>query len=187
GFVGDRLPGHMVPAAFVVIDEVPLTPIGKLDRKALPEPVFEAAEFRAPSTPMEETIAAVMAEVLGIERVSVDDSFFALGGDSIVSIQFVSRARARGIRFSPRDVFEQRTVAGLAEVAVFDDGTAEVQTLAELPGGGVGTMPLTPVMAGFLAGGGDYRTFNQAVPVQVPASMSLELLTATIAAVVDQH
>ncbi|WP_157108583.1 condensation domain-containing protein, partial [Aldersonia kunmingensis] len=186
-FVGDRLPGYMVPSAFMVIDHVPLTPAGKLDRNALPAPVFEVAEFRAASTPLEAALAEVMAEVLGLESVSVDDSFFALGGDSIVSIQLVSRARARGIRFSPRDVFEQRTVAGLAEVAVFDDGTAEVQTLAELPGGGVGTMPLMPVMAGFLAGGGDFRTFNQAVPVQVPASMDLELLTKTIAAVVDQH
>ncbi|MCX5046721.1 non-ribosomal peptide synthase/polyketide synthase [Aldersonia sp. NBC_00410] len=187
GFAGDRLPGHMVPSAFVVIDEVPLTPIGKLDRKALPEPVFETVEFRAATTPLEQGIAEVMAEVLGLGSVSVDDSFFALGGDSIVSIQFVSRARARGIRFTPRDVFEQRTVAGLAEVAVFDDGTAEVVQLPELPGGGVGTLPLTPVMAGFLAGGGDYRTFNQSVPVQVPASMDAELLRATIASVVDQH
>ncbi|WP_245672789.1 non-ribosomal peptide synthetase [Aldersonia kunmingensis] len=187
GFVGDRLPGHMVPSAFVVIEEVPLTPIGKLDRKALPEPVFESVEFRAASSPLEQGIAEVMAEVLGLASVSVDDSFFALGGDSIVSIQFVSRARARGIRFTPRDVFEQRTVAALAEVAVFDDGTAVVERLEELPGAGVGPMPLTPVMAGFLAGGGDYRTFNQAVPVQIPASMNAELLRATIAAVVDQH
>ncbi|MCX5044947.1 non-ribosomal peptide synthase/polyketide synthase [Aldersonia sp. NBC_00410] len=187
GFVGDRLPGHMVPSAFVVIEQVPLTPIGKLDRKALPEPVFEAAVFRAATTPLEQGIAEVMAEVLGLASVSVDDSFFAMGGDSIVSIQFVSRARARGIRFSPRDVFEQRTVAGLAEVAVFDDDTVEIVQLPELPGGGVGRLPLTPVMRGFLESGGDYRTFNQAVPVQVPASMDLELLTKTVAAVVDAH
>ncbi|MCX5044012.1 condensation domain-containing protein [Aldersonia sp. NBC_00410] len=186
-FAGDRLPGYMVPSAFVVIEQVPLTPAGKLDRNALPAPVFEVAEFRAASTPLEQGIAEVMAEVLGVASVSVDDSFFALGGDSIVSIQFVSRARARGIRFTPRDVFEQRSVAGLAEVAVFDDGTSVVQQLEELPGAGVGLMPLTPVMAGFLAGGGDYRTFNQSVPVQVPASMDAELLRATIAAVVDQH
>ncbi|WP_157108784.1 phosphopantetheine-binding protein, partial [Aldersonia kunmingensis] len=108
-FAGDRLPGYMVPSAFMVIEQLPLTPAGKLDRNALPAPVFESVEFRAASTPLEQGIAEVMAEVLGLESVSVDDSFFALGGDSIVSIQFVSRARARGIRFTPRDVFEQRT------------------------------------------------------------------------------
>ncbi|WP_157108693.1 non-ribosomal peptide synthetase, partial [Aldersonia kunmingensis] len=187
-FVAEGLPSYMVPSAFVVIEEVPLTPIGKLDRKALPEPVFESVEFRAATTPLEQGIAEVMAEVLGLASVSVDDSFFALGGDSIVSIQFVSRARARGILFSPRDVFEQRTVAALAEVAAFDDGTAAVaQRLEELPGGGVGRLPVTPMMHWFLEGGGDYRTFIMSVPAQVPASMDLDLLTKSIAAVVDKH
>ena len=126
GFVSDRLPAHMVPTAIMVLEAIPLTPNGKLDRKRLPAPVFAAKAFRAPRTKVEHTIADVIAEVLGhrgersdgkCARVGLDDSFFALGGDSIVSIQLVSRCKARGVVFTPRDVFEQRTVAGLAAVA----------------------------------------------------------------------
>ncbi len=99
--VGEFLTGYMVPDAVLVLDELPLTPNGKLDRRSLPEPVFTSdREFRAPRTPTEETIAEVFADVLGLERVGLDDSFFALGGDSIVSIQLVSRAKARGVVFT---------------------------------------------------------------------------------------
>ncbi|NLU65661.1 hypothetical protein HCA61_25895, partial [Rhodococcus sp. HNM0563] len=109
-FVARSLPPHMVPSAVVVLDEVPLTPVGKLDRDALPEPVFEEREYRGAGSEVEEIIAEVFAEVLHLEKVSVDESFFALGGDSIVSIQLVSRAKARGVVFTPRDVFERRSV-----------------------------------------------------------------------------
>ncbi|WP_440446570.1 phosphopantetheine-binding protein, partial [Nocardia amamiensis] len=84
----------MVPTAIVVIDEIPLTPVGKLDRKALPEPELAPREFRAPANEVEAVIAEVFAEVLGVEQIGLDDSFFALGGDSILSIQLVSRAKA---------------------------------------------------------------------------------------------
>lgn len=97
--VGKSLPAHMVPSAVVVVDEVPLTPVGKLDRNALPEPVFETTAGREPTTDTERALSEVFAEVLGVDTVGVDDSFFALGGDSIVSIQLVSRARARGLNF----------------------------------------------------------------------------------------
>ncbi|WP_083873953.1 non-ribosomal peptide synthetase [Nocardia paucivorans] len=111
------LPSYMVPSAFVVLDALPLNVNGKLDRRALPDPEFAPREYRAPAGQTEETIAQVYAEVLGLERVGADDDFFELGGDSIVSIQVVSRARARGIAFSARDVFEARTVAGIARRA----------------------------------------------------------------------
>uniref|UniRef100_UPI0012ED02D2 non-ribosomal peptide synthetase n=1 Tax=Aldersonia kunmingensis TaxID=408066 RepID=UPI0012ED02D2 len=186
-FAARRLPNYMVPSAFVVIDEVPLTPIGKLDRKALPEPVFKVTEFRAPATELECIVADCMADVLGLSAVSVDDSFFALGGDSIVSIQLVARARARGVRFSARDVFECRTVAALASAAVFIDDTEDVVTLPELPGGGVGEMPPTPLLADVLAAGGDLHAFTQAVAVQLPDGIDADLLRATIGAVVDHH
>ncbi|WP_222844282.1 non-ribosomal peptide synthetase [Aldersonia kunmingensis] len=186
-FTAERLPNYMVPSAFVVIDSVPLTPIGKLDRKALPEPVFETAEFRAPATEMERLVAECMAEVLGLSSVSVDDSFFALGGDSIVSIQLVARARARGVRFTARDVFERRTIAALAQAAVFIDEADEAATLPELPGGGVGEMPPTPLLADLLAAGGDLHAFTQAVAVQLPEGIDADLLRATLAAVLDHH
>src|SRR6266478_2972358 len=115
--VGARLPDYMVPAAIVVLDALPLTANGKLDRSALPGPEFRAGFGRVARTPQEELLCGLFAEVLGVERVGIDDNFFALGGDSIVSIQLVSRARKAGLVITPRAVFQHQTVAGLASVA----------------------------------------------------------------------
>ncbi|UQI45330.1 amino acid adenylation domain-containing protein [Streptomyces sp. HU2014] len=113
------LPEHMVPSAVVVLDgPLPLTPNGKLDGKALPDPEWTAlAGGAAPTTPAEATLAGLFADVLGLPSVGVHDSFFALGGDSIVAIQLVERARAAGLALTPRDVFRHRTVAALAAAA----------------------------------------------------------------------
>ncbi|NUK18884.1 non-ribosomal peptide synthetase [Streptomyces lunaelactis] len=121
----DRLPEYMVPKAFVTLERLPLTPNGKLDRKGLPEPEFTGAEYRAPGTADEEILAGVYAEVLGVERVGIDDDFIALGGDSIRSIQVVTRARARGIEVTPRQILQCRTVAELALAASGTDAAAE--------------------------------------------------------------
>jgi acyl carrier protein len=105
----------MVPAAVVVLDRLPLTPSGKLDPAALPAPDYSAAsESRAPRTEREERLCALFAEALGVERVGIDDSFFDLGGDSIVSIRLVTLAREAGLDLAPRDVFTHKTVAALA-------------------------------------------------------------------------
>ncbi|MBY8863128.1 amino acid adenylation domain-containing protein [Nocardia sp. CA2R105] len=185
-FLGESLPAYMIPTLIMVLDEIPLTPVGKLDRAALPEPVFEAAEFRAPVTENEILIAELFAGVLGVERVGLDDSFFGLGGDSILSIQLVSRAKARGLAFTAQDVFNQRTVAGLAEVASAVGESAREQ-LAELPGGGVGEMPLTPLMAATLAKGPAYRRYSQSMTLRLPAALDDETLLATLTAVLEHH
>ena len=121
--LGERLPAYMVPAAVVVLEALPLTVNGKLDTRALPAPEYQRRRtVPRPSHATEEILAGIYAQVLGLDRVGVDDSFFELGGDSILSMQVVARARAAGVLCRPRDVFVEQTVAELARVAGVIDG-----------------------------------------------------------------
>ncbi|NDK73459.1 amino acid adenylation domain-containing protein [Rhodococcus qingshengii] len=112
------LPAYMVPSKVLVLDELPLNASGKLDRKALPSPVFEAAEFRAPVTAVQEIVASVFGDVLGVERVGLDDDFFALGGNSLIATRLAARlGQALDAQVPVRVLFENSTVEGLAAVA----------------------------------------------------------------------
>ncbi|MFL5997086.1 MAG: amino acid adenylation domain-containing protein, partial [Streptomyces sp.] len=114
-FATEKLPAFMVPAAFMVLDRLPLTPNGKLDRAALPVPEFAGQEYRAPRTETEETLARLYADVLGLEKVGIDDDFFALGGHSLLAARLGSRIRDRFQAPLPmRALFQAPTVAELA-------------------------------------------------------------------------
>ncbi|MDT0616452.1 amino acid adenylation domain-containing protein, partial [Streptomyces lancefieldiae] len=114
--VAERLPDYMLPAAYVPLDRLPLSPNGKLDHKALPAPdLTPATPFRAPGTAREKALAKLFAEVLGVDRVGVDDGFFALGGHSLLATRLITRARAElGIEIPIRKIFDLPTVAALA-------------------------------------------------------------------------
>jgi amino acid adenylation domain-containing protein len=115
--LAERLPAYMVPAAVVAIDALPLTVNGKLDKRALPAPEYRDVDrYRAPADPIEQTLAGLYAQILGVERVGVDDSFFDLGGHSLTAMRLVARVQAElGVDVPVQTVFDEPTVARLAQ------------------------------------------------------------------------
>ncbi|CQD03379.1 non-ribosomal peptide synthetase [Mycolicibacterium conceptionense] len=161
--LADQLPPYMVPAAVVVLDAMPLTANNKLDTRALPAPEYQSgrAEYRAPGNAVEEILAGIYAQVLGLDRVGVDDSFFDLGGDSILSMQVVARARAAGVWCRPRDIFVEQTIARLGGVAKLAGGQAVVDE-------GTGAVNPTPIMQWLQDVPGRTDQFNQTLVIQRP-------------------
>ncbi|WP_282794115.1 non-ribosomal peptide synthetase [Streptomyces sp. CC224B] len=184
-FAAGRLPQFMVPSAFVVLNRLPLTANGKVNRAALPEPEFQGQAYQAPRSDEERLLAEVFADVLGLGQVGVDDDFFALGGDSIRSIQVVARAKTRGLRVSTRALFEYRTIARLAEFASEQEGDWE--RLPELPGGGIGSVPASPVALQVLGAGGGVNRFAMAMNLRLPRAIDRAGLVAVLEAVLTRH
>ena len=145
-FLGQRLPEHMLPAAFVMLDQLPLTPNGKIDRRALPAPDYAAAqtEYTPPATPAEEVLAGVWAEVLGLEWVGVHDNFFGVGW-WLDSVHPGGRPRpaGRALHLSPRLLFQHQTVAALAHAAGMARPVVAEQGLVR------GDASLTPIQRWF--------------------------------------
>ncbi|GAA2973395.1 non-ribosomal peptide synthetase [Actinokineospora diospyrosa] len=177
------LPEHMVPSAVVVLDEFPTLPSGKVNRAALPAPDLSGLVTvgREPRTETESLLRDLFAAVLGLPSVGMDDDFFTLGGDSIVSIQLVSRARAAGLTLSPRDVFEQRTVAALAAAVKTEPAAVEEE------GAAIGHAPLTPIMHDLLANGGPINRFAQVQVLRAPVDLTAARLVAAVQKLVDVH
>ncbi|MFF3327901.1 condensation domain-containing protein, partial [Streptomyces sp. NPDC002889] len=182
-FVADRLPDYMVPAAVVVLEELPVTVNGKLDRAALPAPDFAGvAGGRGPATPTEEVLCGLFAELLGLEWVSAEASFFELGGDSIRAMLLVAVARRAGLLIEPHQVFDLATPAALATVAVALDQDVPVGETAS----GAGEVTLTPAMHELLDAAGPVAGFQSAL-VATPAALAFETLVHALQALVDHH
>ncbi|UQU63541.1 amino acid adenylation domain-containing protein [Couchioplanes caeruleus] len=176
------LPDYMVPAAFVTLDALPLTVNGKLDRDALPAPARTvAAPVRAAGeSPAVTALRELFAEVLGLDGVPADGDFFALGGDSIVAIQLVNRAKRSGIRLSPRDVFLQRTPAALASVP-------EKPSAPPKAGDGVGEVALLPIVHRLAELGGGINRLHQATVLRTPPGATTARLRPALDRLVAHH
>ncbi|WP_328692161.1 non-ribosomal peptide synthase/polyketide synthase [Streptomyces caniferus] len=182
--LAESLPAYLVPSVLVVLDRIPLTVNGKVDRAALPAPAATAAApvaTRGPRGRREEILCRVIAEVLALPQVGVDDNFFALGGDSISALQVASRARQAGLALAPRDVFRHQTVAELAPAAKETE-----QERTARPDDGVGAVPSTPVLRWLAQRRGPIQGLNQAVLLRVPG-LGQRALTLAVQTLLDHH
>ena len=182
-----RLPDYMTPAHFVFVDALPLTPNGKLDRKALPAPdaarVAAGKPYVAPRNATEAALAEAWKDVLRVERVGIDDHFFELGGDSILSIQVIARCHQRGLRVTPRDLFKHPTIAELAKVVTTT--TAPRLEAEDTPSG---TVALTPIQKWFFEQRfEDAHHWNQAFLFTVAPDFDADAFDVALAATVAHH
>ncbi|WP_253267541.1 non-ribosomal peptide synthetase, partial [Streptomyces sp. NL15-2K] len=187
-FAVAELPDYMVPSAFVALPELPVNTSGKIDRRALPAPPAGGDDAHvAPRTGTEQVLCDIWAEVLGLPRVGVDDNFFALGGDSILSIQVVSRARRAGLGITSRDVFLRQTIAGLAAVAGEADAARPAAPPAE-QGTVSGPVATTPIREWYFATHPVAPAhFNMAMECELAPGTRPELLRTAVAAVLARH
>ncbi|MGK7872112.1 MAG: condensation domain-containing protein [Xenococcaceae cyanobacterium] len=174
-----RLPDYMIPSIFLQLDALPRTPNGKVDPQALPAPDTAVSALEtplvAPRTPIEEILAGIWAEVLGLEEISIHDNFFEVGGDSILSIQIVSRTHEAGLSLMPNQLFEHQTIAELAAVIV---PVPVVQAEQELV---TGSVPLTPIQHWFFEQHFlDPHHWNQSVLLEVPLNLDFALLEQAV-------
>ncbi|MFI0730943.1 amino acid adenylation domain-containing protein [Streptomyces sp. NPDC021225] len=193
--LGEVLPEYMVPSVLVTLDALPLTGHGKVDRRALPEPeadeVARAGVARDPETPEEQLLCRLFADALGLPAIGPDDNFFALGGDSIISIQVSSRIGREGLLVTPQQIFQLKTPAAIAAAAV-PAGQSAVPRAED----GVGEVEPPPVTAqlradlALLAADGlptAVRRYGQYVVVEVPSEVDVDRLGFALQAVLDHH
>ncbi|MEU1601783.1 amino acid adenylation domain-containing protein [Micromonospora matsumotoense] len=186
-FVATQLPEYMVPNVLVPLAALPLNRNGKVDRAALPAPDQQPPTTDGqPGTATEKLLCDLFAEVLGVPTVGVRDSFFGLGGDSISSIQLVSRAQSEGLAIRPRDVVAHPTVARLAAVADEAADRSRDTAVARVDDG-VGEFEPTPIMEWLRAAGGPVDGYYQSMVVRVPADLTEPDLRAALQAVLDRH
>ncbi len=186
GYLREKLPEYMIPSRYVMLESLPLTSSGKVDRLSLPTPEGLGRELEssyvAPRTEVEEKLAGIWSQVLGVERVGIHDNFFELGGDSILAIQIIARANEGGMRFTPKQLFEKQTIAELS-------GEVDSVSAVECDQGIVeGEVPLTPIQRWFFERGlSRAEHFNQAFMLEVGKEVEADLLELAIEGLVLHH
>lgn len=185
-FLRERVAEAMVPASFVVLDALPISPNGKIDRSRLPEPqgarAGDIGAWREPGTELERRLAAVWAKVLKLDKVGLDDNYFDLGGDSVISIRIVAAAQREGLDITPRDIFEHQTIGALAAAC----GPSPVAEAA--PAAHVGPVPALPMQQRFLESMGDRLAhYNQSVMLRLESGVDRPTLQAALQALQDRH
>jgi amino acid adenylation domain-containing protein/non-ribosomal peptide synthase protein (TIGR01720 family) len=193
--LAERLPDYMVPARIVALAKLPLTANGKVDRKALPEAseAQPASASAAPQGEVEETIAAVWKDVLGQTEIGRNDNFFEIGGDSILSLQIITRLRKRGIRVTPKQLFGQQTIAALATVATVASPQDAARTkpgssAAAAPKDAAGAQPLLPIQVRFFEQQmTDRHHWNQALLLRPNNRLDWSVFRRALSAVVAHH
>ena len=186
--LGERLPGYMVPAVVVVIEASPLTVNGKLDKRALPVPDYQDVDrYRAPGSAVEEILAGIYAQILGVERVGVDDSFFDLGGDSLSAMRLIAAVNTSfDADLGVRTVFEAPTVAQLAPRIGGDGDRRELLMAGERPA--VVGLSFAQQRLWFIDQlQGPSSIYNMAAALRLGGRLDAEALGAALADVVARH
>ncbi|WML61352.1 MULTISPECIES: non-ribosomal peptide synthetase [Rhodococcus] len=187
-FVAERLPAHMIPSSVIALETIPLTPVGKLDRAALPEPEIASAPYRAPASAAEVAVAEAFGDVLGVQRVSVHDDFFDLGGNSLLATRVIGRIRAAlGVTVSAADLFDATTVEALA-ARVAAAPTAARGLLPRRPR--PDRIPLSPAQQRmwFLNRlDPDSAVFNIPLAVRLSGRLDVDAMRAAVRDVVARH
>ncbi len=182
-FCQERLPDYMCPAAFGQIPAIPLTSNGKIDLSNLPQPTYQRTnDFVAPHTPIEQTLAEIWSSLLNVEQIGIHDNFFALGGDSILSLQIVARAQAVGLQLTPKLLFSHQSIGELAPYI-------QTATINTAPQGEVtGFVAPTPIQQWFWQENlPKPHHFNQSILLKVPADLQVDLLQQVLQALLHHH
>ncbi|MBW9147271.1 AMP-binding protein, partial [Clostridium sp. CM027] len=180
-----ELPDYMIPAYFIQIEKIPLTPNGKIDRKALPEPdgeISTGVEYAVPRNEIEEKMVKVWSEVLGVKKVGIDDSFFELGGDSIKAIRMISKLREYGYEIGIRNIMRDRTIrairTGISKVEISNAEQSEI----------VGKVGLTPIQIDIFTNKLEVPNhFNQSFILESKERIKQESLKKALTAIVEHH
>ncbi len=185
-FLQDKLPVYLQPNSIITLEEIPLTLNGKIDQKALEAyakgNVRTLNEYTAPRNAQEKKLAEIWESVLGVENAGIHHNFFKLGGDSILSIQIVSRARSAGLEFTPKDIFENQTIASLAAVAKEKSRTTAEQ------GPIVGKVPLSPIQQWFFCQEFAFPDhFNQAALLETDQKTDTGIIEQALGKLIAHH